>query len=130
MASTTMMIVQDFGLSNHAMEMWKQEEGKRKSRKTGAGRYFLRLQMSHMFEAFDIIKDEIEKSEILKKAIAACDERTRNKHRFPLRRKGRGTVARTHRQTTGEEEGGEEADHRIHEPDARRRGFRLVFHAD
>ncbi|MGH8564431.1 MAG: hypothetical protein ACREXW_10210 [Gammaproteobacteria bacterium] len=80
-----MMVLQDYALANHAMETWKKEEDpKRKDRKVGAGRYFLRLQMSHLFEAFEIIKKEIEKSDELKAAIEACDTQTKKSYQALL----------------------------------------------
>ncbi|MGO8843184.1 MAG: hypothetical protein ACLQF1_19310 [Methyloceanibacter sp.] len=80
-----MISVQDFALANHAMEGWKTEENPNlKSRKIGARMYFLRLQMSHIFEAFEIITKKIEKSADLKAAIAACDPQTRSSYQVLL----------------------------------------------
>jgi len=62
-----MMALQDFALANHAMQAWKTEQSlKLKSRKVGAARYFLRMQISHIFEAFEIVQNEIEPSAELK----------------------------------------------------------------
>jgi hypothetical protein len=71
-----MMAVQDFALANHAMGKWKAErDGKYKDRYIAAGRYFLRLQMSHILETFELV-EEIQKSDDLKAALAACDAET------------------------------------------------------
>jgi hypothetical protein len=65
-----MMALQDFAQANHAMQAWKTEQSlKPKSRKVGAGRYFLRMQISHIFEAFEIVQNEIEPSAELKAAL-------------------------------------------------------------
>jgi hypothetical protein len=72
-----MMVIQDFALANHAMGSWKAEkDGKYKHRHIAAGRYFLRLQMSHILEAFELV-EEIQKSDELKAAVLACDKQTR-----------------------------------------------------
>ena len=77
-----MMILQDLALANHAMGGWKAEESQKlKRRKTGAGRYFLRMQISHIMEAFRIIEHEIEAIDELKAAIERCDARTRASYR-------------------------------------------------
>ena len=73
-----MMVLQDFALANHSMETWKTEQNRKlKSRKVGAGRYFLRLQLSHLLEAFKIVQNEIETSAELKAAIGASATRRR-----------------------------------------------------
>lgn len=80
-----MMILQDFALANHSMGIWKAEENQKlKHRKVGAGRYFLRLQISHICEAFKIIEKEIEKSAELKAAIELCDVRTKKSYHTVL----------------------------------------------
>ncbi|WP_072375405.1 hypothetical protein [Hyphomicrobium sp. NDB2Meth4] len=72
-----MTAVQDFGLANYAMGKWKAEDSfKLQPRKLGAARYFLRLQMSHMFEALAIIENEIERTPALRAAVEQCDART------------------------------------------------------
>lgn len=76
-----MMVLQDFALANHSMETWKTEQNRKlKSRKVGAGRYFLRLQLSHLLEAFKIVQNEIETSAELKAAIGACDTQTKKSY--------------------------------------------------
>ena len=73
-----MMALQDFALANHAMQARKTEQSlKLKSRKVGAARYFLLMQISHIFEAFEIVQNEMEK---LKAAIEACDAQTKNSY--------------------------------------------------
>jgi hypothetical protein len=49
---------------------------KQEARSQSAQRYFLRLQISHVCEAMDIV-DEIERSRKLKAALAATDAQTR-----------------------------------------------------
>lgn len=72
-----MMACNDFSLANDSLGRWripqtKKEEG----RAQGALRYFLRLQVSHICEALDII-DEIDKSPTLRAALRATDDRTK-----------------------------------------------------
>ena len=58
------------------MGTWKAEEDhKLQDRKIGAVRYFLRLQLSHLFEAFEIIKEIKERCE-LRAAVDASDRQT------------------------------------------------------
>src|SRR3954463_6556816 len=81
-----MMVLQDFALANDAMEKWRTEEHpKLQERKRGAARYFLRLQVSHMFEACEIIKNEMEASDELKQAVEACDPQTNKSYRAVLK---------------------------------------------
>jgi hypothetical protein len=76
-----MMALQDFALANHAMQTWKTEQSQKlKGRKVGAARYFLRMQISHIFEAFEIIQNEIEQSAALKTAIEACNAQTKKSY--------------------------------------------------
>jgi hypothetical protein len=64
-----MMVIQDFALANDAMGSWKAEKnGKYKHCYLAAGRYFLRLQMSHILDAFELV-EEIQKSDELKGAV-------------------------------------------------------------
>ncbi len=75
-----MMAVQDFALANHAMETWKAEQSRRlQGRKIGARMYFQRLQVSHFYEAFEIIK-EIKAGAALTAAVDKCDPQTRSSY--------------------------------------------------
>jgi hypothetical protein len=76
-----MMMIQDFALANHAMEAWKNEPNRTlASRKVSAARYFLRMQMSHLLEACQMIQDEFEKNADLKAAVEACDAQTKSSY--------------------------------------------------
>jgi hypothetical protein len=71
-----MMACNDFSLANESLGVWRNPETrKQQSRAAGAARYFLRLQVSHVCEAMDIV-DEIERSATLKAAVEATDGRT------------------------------------------------------
>lgn len=73
-----MMACNDFSLANESLGRWRNPQTKKEEgRAKGALRYFLRLQVSHICEALDII-DEIEKSAALRAALAATDSRTRS----------------------------------------------------
>jgi hypothetical protein len=75
-----MMAVQDFALANHAMEIWNSEQNRRlQGRKIGARMYFLRLQISHINEAFEIIK-QIKDDPALTAAVDVCDPQTRSSY--------------------------------------------------
>lgn len=69
-----MMVLQDYAFANRAMAALGSPAKKKKQgdTKRAAGRYFLRLQMSHSFEALEIIK-EIKASEELTGITLGCD---------------------------------------------------------
>jgi murein L,D-transpeptidase YcbB/YkuD len=72
-----MMACNDFATANEMLGQWRNPATrKQKARADGAQRYFLRLQISHVCEAMDMV-DEIERSTKLKAAVAATDPRTR-----------------------------------------------------
>jgi hypothetical protein len=71
-----MMACNDFSLANKSLGTWrKPKTRKEEMRAPGALRYFLRLQVSHVCEAMNII-DEIERSATLRAAVDAADRRT------------------------------------------------------
>ena len=71
-----MMACNDFSLARECFGMWRRPETrKQETRAASAQRYFLRLQISHVCEAMDII-DEIERSSKLRKAVEAADAQT------------------------------------------------------
>jgi hypothetical protein len=75
-----MMVLQDFALASHSMGAWKAEKNQKlKARKIGAARYFLRMQASHIYEAFKIIR-EIDQCSRLKSAIEVCDPQTKKSY--------------------------------------------------
>ena len=71
-----MMACNDFSLAKESLGTWRNAKTRKEEmRAPGALRYFLRLQISHVCEAMDII-DEIERSTTLRAAVAAADCRT------------------------------------------------------
>lgn len=72
-----MMACNDFSLANESLGRWRNPQTKKEEvRAQGAARYFLRLQVSHICEALDIV-DEIERSTVLRAALESTDERTK-----------------------------------------------------
>ena len=71
-----MMACNDFSIANEMMGQWRNPTTrKQEARAPSAQRNFLRLQISHICEAMDIV-DEIERSPKLKAALAAADAQT------------------------------------------------------
>lgn len=71
-----MMACNDMSLANQALGEWRKPQLPHKSyRQKGAGMYFIRTQMSHLFEGFQII-DEISKDPTLLQVIKGCDIKT------------------------------------------------------
>lgn len=73
-----MMVLQDCGFANYGMRMLGKPSKKKKQGdvKRAVGRYFLRLQISHTYEAMKIIK-EIRDNDALTGLLMACDRRTK-----------------------------------------------------
>jgi hypothetical protein len=72
-----MMACNDFSIANEMLGQWRNPTTKKQeARAASAQRYFLRLQISHVCEAMDIV-DEIESSPKLRAALAAADAQTR-----------------------------------------------------
>src|SRR6476660_8735542 len=73
-----MMIMNDFSIANDAVGFWRADEGrKRQARSAEAVRYFVGLQVSHVFEGMlDIVK-EIETTPELMAAVGRCDAPTK-----------------------------------------------------
>jgi hypothetical protein len=69
-----MMVLQDYAFANRAMTAVGRPTKKKKlgDTKRAAGRYYLRLQMSHSFEALAIIR-EIKDNEELSAMVMGCD---------------------------------------------------------
>lgn len=66
----------DMSLANQSQEHWKTiRQDTADARATGALHYFLRLQISHLFEAIMII-DQIATDPFLLRCVEACDART------------------------------------------------------
>jgi hypothetical protein len=71
-----MMAVNDLSLCDDALTRWASEEAPaRKSRKTGAMMYFMRIQISHLLEALKVIR-ALHDNERLKTLVGQCDPKT------------------------------------------------------
>jgi hypothetical protein len=71
-----MMALNDMSLANDSLTQWHTEQPRnRRGRQTGAKMYFLRVLISHTFEALEIIK-EIRDTPELAKAVEQCDAQT------------------------------------------------------
>jgi hypothetical protein len=72
-----MMVINDMSLAMDAQRRWTEDARmEREHRTRGAKIYFIRLQISHIYEAMDIIK-EIEASPALMKAVDRSDRFTK-----------------------------------------------------
>jgi len=73
-----MMACNDLQLANEALDKWKKEQPRlRKGREVGAKMYFVRLQISHLYEALKIV-EQIHTDESLLRLVKQCDQRTQN----------------------------------------------------
>lgn len=73
-----MMACNDLQLANEALVEWKKEQPRlRKCREVGAQMYFVRLMMSHLYEALKIV-EHIHIDESLLRLVKQCDQRTQN----------------------------------------------------
>jgi len=71
-----MMACNDMSLANQALGDWRKPQLPHKTyRQKGAGMYFIRTQMSHLYEGFQVI-NEISKDPLLMQVIRVCDTRT------------------------------------------------------
>jgi hypothetical protein len=70
-----MMVLQDYGFANRAMTALGRPSKKKKQgdAKRAGGRYFLRLQMSHSYEALHLIR-EIKNSDEFTGLLLGCDK--------------------------------------------------------
>lgn len=69
-----MMAINDFGLANEALGGWmKEQPPKLVGRQPGAKMYFVRLIISHVFEALDVIKD-MRDTPAMKAEVDKCDD--------------------------------------------------------
>jgi hypothetical protein len=72
-----MMALNDMSLANDSLTQWHTEQPRnRRGRQTGAKMYFLRVLVSHTFEAIEIIK-HIRDTHELNAAVEQCDAETR-----------------------------------------------------
>jgi len=71
-----MMACNDLTLANWAIGEWRKEQRiSHKGRQIGAGMYFLRTQLSHLHEGFQVI-EEIKRSSYLFAIVRRCDAQT------------------------------------------------------
>jgi hypothetical protein len=71
-----MISVNDIALAADAIDLWAAEtRHKRKARLIPAQQYFVRILLSHVYEALTIIK-EIDSNPKLRSAVDKCDRRT------------------------------------------------------
>ena len=71
-----MMFINDLSLFNDALEQWhKYEDEPHKKRAAGAKMYFVRLMISHIYEALKLMNDINANSE-LRNAVGQCDQKT------------------------------------------------------
>lgn len=75
-----MMACNDLALANEGLAYWKEAQaGVRRSRKIAGSMYFIRLELSHLYEALRIV-EQIEKTDSLRDLINQCDSRTRESY--------------------------------------------------
>ena len=71
-----MMAYNDLSLANQALTEWKKEQPKSKrSRQAGAGMYFVRIELSHLYEGLKVIK-EIRSDPLLLALALQCSQHT------------------------------------------------------
>jgi hypothetical protein len=71
-----MMACNDLSLANQALSDWKKEQpSTKKPRQTGAGMYFIRMQLAHLYEGLKVI-EEIKKDQFLVGLLGQCDAET------------------------------------------------------
>lgn len=76
-----MMACNDMQIANECLAEWKRQQPRhRKHRERGARMYFVRLQISHLFEAFKIV-EQIRGDSNLMRRVKQCDLRTQNSFR-------------------------------------------------
>jgi hypothetical protein len=77
-----MMACNDMTIANESLAAWRAEQpGERAYRQLGAMRYFVRMQMSHLFEGLKII-EKIKDSPDLHAMVGRCDAQTQASFRF------------------------------------------------
>ena len=73
-----MMACNDLALANRSLGEWKKDQPpSRKSRQNGAGMYFIRIELGHLFEGLKLI-DDIRSDPSLMMLVSTCDQRTRH----------------------------------------------------
>ena len=72
-----MMVINDFSIANDALGFWRSDDSrKRAARRDDALRYFVAIQVGHVFEGMLSIIKEIDKSPTLTAAVRRCDAPT------------------------------------------------------
>jgi hypothetical protein len=76
-----MMACNDLSLANQALSDWKMEQpSSKKPRKVGAGMYFVRTELAHLYEGLDVI-EEIKSDATLSAFVNQCDHQTQQSFR-------------------------------------------------
>lgn len=71
-----MMAYNDLSLANQALTEWKKEQPRsKKSRQTGAGMYFVRIELAHLYEGLKVI-DAIRSDTLLMTLVRQCSQET------------------------------------------------------
>lgn len=71
-----MMACNDLSLANQSLSNWKNElSSNKKSQRRGAGMYFVRTQIAHLYEALYVV-EEIKRAPILMETVLRCDSQT------------------------------------------------------
>jgi len=74
-----MMVINDFSVANDALGFWRHTTSHRRLLRRGdALRYFVAVQVSHVYEGMLTIIEEIERSPQLAAAVQSCDAPTRS----------------------------------------------------
>ncbi len=73
-----MMACNDMSLANHSLTQWKSGSYEELSdRQTGAGMYFVRIQLAHLHEALKVIQN-ISENQNLMNVLSGCDVQTKS----------------------------------------------------
>lgn len=71
-----MMACNDLSLANQALDHWKRDQpNAKKPRQIGAGMYFIRTELSHLYEGLKVI-EEIRNDPALLALVSQCDAQT------------------------------------------------------
>lgn len=71
-----MMACNDLSLANHALTEWRNEQHKNlKARQPGAGMYFVRIQMAHLYEGLKVL-EALRDNQSLMSLVRQCDQQT------------------------------------------------------
>lgn len=77
-----MIACNDLQFANEALSEWKKEQSLRRvPRQNAAKMYFLRLQIGHLYEALEILK-QIQNNTLLNKLAHQCDKQTQDSFKY------------------------------------------------